>query len=212
MRIDLDNLPSEPALLQHLVRDMAAVVEHRDGEIERLKLIIKKLQRAQFGRRSERLDDDQLVLALDDLEGDIGQVEESHPITIAEAAGALPKRKPLPDHLPREEIGSMFQAMLVHAVAGQCIGSARAIPKCWIGCQLGFVGSAPRAPNMHAGSAIKWYRQRRRNAPLLAGSQRRHCSPRCSSANIAITHRSTGSRRSLCKRPNSAHGHAKRTR
>ena len=104
MRIDLDNLPSEPALLQHLVRDMAAVVEHRDGEIERLTLIIKKLQRAQFGRRSERLDDDQLVLALDDLESDIGQVEENHPITIAETAGALPKRKPLPDHLPREEI------------------------------------------------------------------------------------------------------------
>jgi len=104
MRIDLDNLPSEPALLQHLLRDMAAVVEYRDGEIERLKLIIKKLQRAQFGRRSERLDDDQLVLALDDLESDIGQIEESHPITIAETASALPKRKPLPDHLPREEI------------------------------------------------------------------------------------------------------------
>ncbi len=83
---------------------MAAVVEHRDGEIERLKPIIKQLQRTQFGRRSERLDDDQLVLALDDLESDIGQVEESHPITIAETAGALPKRKPLPDHLPREEI------------------------------------------------------------------------------------------------------------
>jgi len=46
------------------------------------------------------MDDDQLVLALDDLESDIGQVEESHPITIAEIAGALPKRKPLPDHLP----------------------------------------------------------------------------------------------------------------
>jgi transposase len=104
MRINLDNLPSEPALLQHLVRDMAAVVEHRDGEIERLTLIIKKLQRAQFGRRSERMDDDQLVLALDDLESDIGRVEESHPITIAEIAGAPPKRKPLPDHLPREEI------------------------------------------------------------------------------------------------------------
>jgi hypothetical protein len=51
MRIDLDNLPVDTALLHHLVRDMAAVVEHRDGEIERLKLIIKKLQRAQFGRR-----------------------------------------------------------------------------------------------------------------------------------------------------------------
>ena len=37
-------------LLHHLVGDMAAVVESRDGEIERLQLIIKKLQRAQFGR------------------------------------------------------------------------------------------------------------------------------------------------------------------
>jgi hypothetical protein len=55
MRFDLDDLPSEPALLQHLIRDMAAAVEHRDGEIERLKSIIKTLQRAQFGRRSERL-------------------------------------------------------------------------------------------------------------------------------------------------------------
>jgi transposase len=62
MRFDLDNLPSEPTHLQHLIRDMAAVVEHRDGKIERLKSIIKKLQRAQFGRRSERLDPDQLAL------------------------------------------------------------------------------------------------------------------------------------------------------
>ena len=60
MRFDLDNLPSGANHLQHLIRDMAAVVEHRDGKIERLKSIIKKLQRAQFGRRSERLDPDQL--------------------------------------------------------------------------------------------------------------------------------------------------------
>jgi hypothetical protein len=59
MRIDLDDLPVDTSLLHHLVRDMAAVVESRDSEIERLQLIIKKLQRAQFGRRSERLDPDQ---------------------------------------------------------------------------------------------------------------------------------------------------------
>jgi transposase len=53
MRIDFDNLPVDTALLHRLVRDMAAVVERRDGEIERLQLIIKKLQRAQFGRRSD---------------------------------------------------------------------------------------------------------------------------------------------------------------
>src|SRR5258708_7227205 len=63
MRFDLENLPSDTALLPRLVREMADVVESRDGEIERLQIIIKKVQRAQFGRRSERLDADQLALA-----------------------------------------------------------------------------------------------------------------------------------------------------
>ena len=62
MRLDLANLPTDTALLHHLVREMAAVVEHRDGEIERLQTIVKQLQRAQFGRRSERLDPDQFAL------------------------------------------------------------------------------------------------------------------------------------------------------
>ena len=55
MRFDIDDLPSEPALLQHLIRDLAAAVEHRDGEIERLKSIIKTLQRAQFAVGSSAL-------------------------------------------------------------------------------------------------------------------------------------------------------------
>ena len=79
MRFDLDDLPSEPTLLQHLVRDMAAAVEHRDGEIERLKSIIKTLQRAQFGRRSERLDPDQLALALEEIDSDLAREEEKRP-------------------------------------------------------------------------------------------------------------------------------------
>jgi hypothetical protein len=41
MRLDLDNLPSDMVLLHSLVRDMAAVVEHRDDQIERLQTIIK---------------------------------------------------------------------------------------------------------------------------------------------------------------------------
>ena len=73
MRFDLDNLPSEPALLQHLVRDMATAVEQRDCKIERLRGIVKQLQRPQFGRRSERLDSNQLALGLEDLEADVGR-------------------------------------------------------------------------------------------------------------------------------------------
>ena len=36
MRLDLDNLPDDTALLHQLVRDMTGLVEHRDGEIARL--------------------------------------------------------------------------------------------------------------------------------------------------------------------------------
>ena len=47
--------------LQKLVRSLAAErasLSEAQAEIERLHLIIKKLQRSQFGRRAERLDDD----------------------------------------------------------------------------------------------------------------------------------------------------------
>ena len=108
MRIDLDDLPVDTSLLHHLVRDMAAVVESRDSEIERLQLIIKKLQRAQFGRRSERLDPDQMALALEDLDSDVACARESRPAVETSAEEAPPeprsRRKPLPDHLPREDV------------------------------------------------------------------------------------------------------------
>ena len=102
MRLDLQNLPSDPGLLHQLVRDMASLVEHRDSEIERLQQIIKQLQRAQFGRRSERLDPDQLALALEDLDSDIAEIMEGRPAPIR----ATPEpvgRRPLPEHLEREE-------------------------------------------------------------------------------------------------------------
>ena len=70
MQFDLNDLPSDTALLHSLVRDMASAVEQRDGEIERLQLIIKQFQRARFGRRSERIDSDQLALGLEDVETD----------------------------------------------------------------------------------------------------------------------------------------------
>jgi Transposase IS66 family/Transposase C of IS166 homeodomain len=88
MQLDLDNLPSDPTLLHHLVRDMASVVERREGEIEHLQLIIKQL-RTQFGRRSERIDADQLAFGLEDVETDKA---------CAEAAQELAKPK---DSKPR---------------------------------------------------------------------------------------------------------------
>ena len=104
MRLDLANLPSDTAQLHQLVRDMAAAVEHRDDEIERLQTIIRQLQRMQFGRRSERLDPDQLALGLEDLDADIGRVAASLPTIKTGTLDPPPRRKPLPDYLPRDEV------------------------------------------------------------------------------------------------------------
>jgi transposase len=106
MQLDLDNLPSDTALLHRLVRDIASVITHRNSEIQRLQAIIKQLQRAQFGRRSERLDADQLALGLEDLDVDLSAVEADQASVEASASTKKlqPKRKPLPDHLPREEV------------------------------------------------------------------------------------------------------------
>lgn len=106
MRLDLENLPHDTVLLQRLVRDLVADNERRDGEIEKLRLIIQKLQRGQFGRRSERLDRDQLRLALEELDADIARIEAGEPDATAEGAepGKQTLRPMLAEHLPREEI------------------------------------------------------------------------------------------------------------
>src|SRR5207302_253845 len=48
----------------------AAIVErdHALSQIDRLRHLLRQLQRAQFGRRSEKLDPEQLLLALEDIE------------------------------------------------------------------------------------------------------------------------------------------------
>jgi len=138
MRFDLENLPSDTTLLHRLVREMADVVESRDGEIERLQIIIKKLQRAQFGRRSERLDADQLALALEELDSDIARIQESRPTIATEAAEAPSRRKPLPDHLPRQDVLLDVDS----EICGCCGGALHAIGESvsemldWVPAQL----------------------------------------------------------------------------
>lgn len=112
MRFDLDNLPNDTALLHRLVRDMAAVIEtdrtqlsEAQSEVEKLRAIVNQLQRSQFGRRSEKLDPDQLELATEDLDGDIARAEEATPPcpeTKPEKPRAKQPRAP-PSHLPRED-------------------------------------------------------------------------------------------------------------
>jgi transposase len=106
MRLDLANLPTDTTLLHQLVRDLSAGMEQRESEIEKLRLIIRQLQRGQYGRHSERFDPDQLQFGLEDLDADIARAEAKLPgQPVAEAAHNEPPRRPaFPEHLPREEV------------------------------------------------------------------------------------------------------------
>jgi transposase len=87
-----------------VVLGLRAQLNTRAAEIEQLKLLIAKLRRMQFGRKSEKLDHqiEQLELQLEDLEADEGEAAREMP-----AADQAPRRKsvrkPLPEHLPCDE-------------------------------------------------------------------------------------------------------------
>jgi transposase len=74
-------------------------------EIEKLKAQIARLRRLQFGRSSEKLDTTiaQLELLLDDIEEERGESEEHQASAPDAVERARPVRRPLPEHLPREE-------------------------------------------------------------------------------------------------------------
>lgn len=114
MRVDLHDLPRYIALLHGLVRDLVGEIESKqtrlseaEAETERLRLILKQLQRLQFGRRSERLDPDQFELGIDDLGADIGRAEARSPVSesiSAEDPREAKSERKLPEHLPREDL------------------------------------------------------------------------------------------------------------
>jgi Transposase C of IS166 homeodomain len=96
--------------------------------------IIKGLQRRRFGRRAERLDPDQLALALEDLEQAIAaaEVPAEKERQAAGEAGVTRKRNinrgVLPPHLPREETSSTSRTRPAPASAASGIASARMCP------------------------------------------------------------------------------------
>src|SRR5215208_2534807 len=138
MSLALDDLPRDPEWLlqqlQHMTEVVAAersrisalefehatalaerdaVLAERDAaqaEIEKLRLLIRQLQRGQFGRRSERLDPDQLQLGLEDLEQTVAAAQAAQEEVAARSGTPRPPRSrrrnlgALPAHLPRLEV------------------------------------------------------------------------------------------------------------
>jgi transposase len=103
---DLNQL--DPAALKALILSQHEQLLSRDSEIEHLKLLIAKLRRMQFGRKSEKLDRqiEQLELRLDELQATQSEnIAASHTragVAPVASVTVKPVRRPLPDHLPRE--------------------------------------------------------------------------------------------------------------
>ena len=103
----LDNTKMQQLLVERdaQIARQSAELQARDLLIEKLKLQLANLRRHRFGAKSEALDHiiDQLELALE--EAEIAASRKRHDTRCVEPEPkGQPKRKPLPDHLPREDV------------------------------------------------------------------------------------------------------------
>jgi transposase len=119
MTITASALPNDIEALKAMVLAHAAMVLEREAkldalqdrlssreqEIEHLKLLIAKLQRMQFGRKSEKLQRqiEQLELRLEDLQADESVAAAATESNTAPEPRKPKQRKPLLEHQEREE-------------------------------------------------------------------------------------------------------------
>ncbi len=108
MVVDPASLPDDVDALKRIIAGMAQDAIHARTLIEKLRFELARLKRAQFGASSEKLEGrvEQLELAIEALE-----IDEAEHLAVApavaeaiERAAMKPARRPLPDHLPREEV------------------------------------------------------------------------------------------------------------
>ena len=105
MASEAGTLPDDPALLRQMLRELHA-------ENDKLRLLIQRLTRHQFGRRSEQLTDEQLRLGLEDLEQTVAEQHAGQDAVEPNGDGPAKSRtdRParnrgaLPAHLPRYEV------------------------------------------------------------------------------------------------------------
>ena len=106
-----EDLPDDIAALKRIIAEMALDAATAQAEIARLKFQLARYRRAEFGRSSEKLarESEQLELAIEAVETDQAErlaaaAPEAVAILESAAEAQRPARRPLPDHLPREEV------------------------------------------------------------------------------------------------------------
>jgi len=111
MTIAAENLPDDIEALKRIIADLTRDAVAAQTEIAKLKFQLARYRRAEFGRSSEKLAGEiaQLELAIEAVETDQAERLAAKPpavVALVEAAAEAqkPARRPLPEHLPREEV------------------------------------------------------------------------------------------------------------
>ncbi|MFZ1210631.1 MAG: IS66 family transposase zinc-finger binding domain-containing protein, partial [Pseudolabrys sp.] len=95
-------LPEDPAQLREAAEGLVSLVKSQALRIAKLEHQLAGLRRHRFGSTSESLD--QLQLSLEDEAIAAAQADKARPPSEPTAtAKGIPRRKPLPTHLPRQE-------------------------------------------------------------------------------------------------------------
>src|SRR3954452_2384587 len=142
---------------------------------DRLRHLIRQLQRLRFGRRSEKLDPDQLALALEDVEQAIAQTEAQQEkadpaFKRARAETRRTGRGSLPEHLPRVEIVIEPETTACRCCGGamQVIGEDRSSRLAVTPSKSGVL--VPRRPKYACRNCQEGVVQAAAPARLIAGS------------------------------------------
>lgn len=111
MPISSDQLPDNVQALKRIIAALLQDAVAAQAEIAKLRFQLARYRRAEFGRSSEKLarEIEQLELAIETLETDQAErLAAASPVVAAAIETATeaqkPARRPLPDHLPREEV------------------------------------------------------------------------------------------------------------
>ena len=111
MRISPDQLPDDLQSLKQIIAAMAHDAVAAEAEIAKLRFQLARYRRAEFGRSSEKLarEAEQLELRIEALEIDRAErIATASPVVAAAIEsmkeGRKPARRPLPEHLPREDM------------------------------------------------------------------------------------------------------------
>ena len=117
---DAATLPEDPAELRATAADLIELVKSQALQIEKLKHELAGHRRHRFGARSETLE--QLALALEEAEIGVASSGDAAPTGETSRPKKRPKRKPLPDSLPRTE-----QVLSPGDACGRCGGALKGV-------------------------------------------------------------------------------------